>query len=116
MSYDVSIGDRDFNYTSNVSKLFYDHMPADNASEQGGLHILHGCLGKAAGDKLAAALERIEDTRLQIWDGEAPGEPEFCGRYDAPNGWGSAIGGIMFLSLMMAACYQNPEEKVSVSA
>lgn len=116
MSYDITIGDEELNYTFNVSALFYDHMPADEDSERGGLHVLDGCTGRKAGDKIADALGRIETTRHQLWDGYAIGEPRFCAKYDAKNGWGSAVGAIMFLSLTMAACYQNPRKKVRVSA
>ena len=116
MSYDVSIGKDSFNYTSNVAALFYDHMPADDVSERGGLHTLSGCTGRIAGDKLAKALFRIERTRFELCESGAIGEPRFCAKYDARNGWGSAIGGISFLSRVMAACYQNPRKIVSVSA
>lgn len=112
MSYDLYIGAQNFNATWNIGKLFYDHMPPDETSDRGGLHTLHGLTGKQAGDKVAAAMERIERTRCDLWRTSAVGEPEFCARYDAPNGWGSAVGALTFLSLFMAACYQNPRKKV----
>lgn len=116
MSYDLNIGEESFNYTFNVSKLFYDHMPADETSERGGLHTLDGCTGKEAAGKIAKALLEIERTRHNLWENGAVGEPKFGIKYDAPNGWGSAIGGIIFLSLVMAACYQNPRKRLRVYA
>ncbi len=116
MSYDVHVGNVDsYNYTYNVSKLFYDHMPADEDSDRGGLDTLEGLTGKQAAVKIAAALHRIERTRHELWQNNVPGEPRFCAKYDAPNGWGSALGAIMFLSLIMAACFQNPRCKVRIS-
>lgn len=116
MSYDLHIGDRDFNITFNVAELFYDHMPADETSERGGLHTLDGCTGKQAGDKIYQALERIARTRLDLWQEDEVGEPAFCAKYDSPNGWGSAIGGIVFLGMVMGSCYQNPRKRLSVGA
>lgn len=117
MSYDIYIGGGEsFNYTSNLGKLFYDHMPADESSDRGGLHTLHGCTGKQAGDKIAAAFKRIDETRRGCWGGDVMGDPEFCAKYDAPNGWGSTVGAILFLSEVMAACYQSPRKRVRLSA
>lgn len=115
MSYDIDIGCKSFNYTSNVSRLFYDHIPA-TGSCRGGLHALHGLTGKQAQPILSEAFERIHDTHMQLWDGHAVGEPEFCERYDPANGWGSAVGGLIFLARIMAACAQCPRCKVRVDA
>lgn len=119
MSYDVSIGDVSLNYTSNVAALFYDHIPA--ADSKGGLHELHGKTGKQAAEVLSQMWGRIHNTKLDLWrdnlKGEAVvGEPEFCARYDAPNGWGSAVGGLIFLGQLMSSCIANPRKKVSVCA
>jgi len=107
MSYDVSIGSAWFNYTYNVSALFYDHM-------DGGISGLNGLTGKQAGDKIAEAFTRLDRTRQDLWVVDAVGEPKFSAKYDAPNGWGSPIGGLMFLANIMAACYSNPRKKVHV--
>jgi hypothetical protein len=108
MSYDVSIGRESFNYTYNVHKLFHDHM-------DGGIQSLDGLTGKQAFLQLAECIDGIDRTRHNLWENVVVGEPVFCHRYDAPNGWGSAIGGILFLSLIMAACARNPRSKVRVS-
>jgi hypothetical protein len=109
MSYDVYIGDRSFNYTSNVSKLFYDHIPD-------GIHALHGLTGKQAVEVLDGAFNRLNRTRIDLWREHDVGEPRFCAKYDAPNGWGSALGAIVFLAEILAACAQNPRKKVRVWA
>lgn len=107
MSYDVGIGDQWFNYTYNVSRLFHDHM-------DGGLAGLAGLTGRQAFRVLSDAFDAINRTRIDCWSESAVGEPQFCAKYDAPNGWGSAVGGLIFLALVMAACAQNPRTIVKV--
>ena len=114
MSYDITVGDVDFNVTFNLSALFYDHIPVER--NRGGLHELDGLTGSAAASVLGQVFGRIDETRNRLWKLDAVGEPEFCAKYDAPNGWGSAIGGIIFLAKLMAACRENPRSKVRVSA
>ena len=171
MSYDVSIGPKSFNYTSNVGKFFYDHIPPverqkhvwtteasvirsggftvsnvavmkdgravgffyDEAEakayverknneeervqpDRGGLHAINGMTGREAHKVLSEAFDRIEKTRLEMWEEGARGEPAFCAKYDAPNGWGSVLGAIVFLSLIMAACAEYPDDRVEVCA
>jgi hypothetical protein len=113
MSYDVSIGSESFNYTYNVSKFFYDHIPCMDA--RGGLSELDGKTGKQAATIVSDAFDRITRTYLNDWENEVVGEPVFCARYDSKNGWGSTVGALIFLSSIMAACYQNPRSKVRVS-
>lgn len=114
MSYDVDIGKESFNYTSNVAALFYDHIPAQDS--RGGLHELHGKTGRQAADILASAFDRIHQTTRDLWKNHDVGDPEFCAKYDAPNGWGSAVGGLIFLARIMAACADNPRARVHLSA
>lgn len=114
MSYDLNIGDESFNYTFNVSKLFYDHIEDNGAG--GGLHELDGKNGKQCGDILAVALEGIQETYLSCWSEKHVGEPLFCARYDSKNGWGSTVGALVFLSRVMAACYQNPRKRLHVGS
>ncbi len=113
MSYDVSIGEHSFNYTWNMSKLFYDHIPADR--DRGGLHELNGLTGKQAAEVLSDAFARIDQTRHGVWTHERIGDPEFCAMYDAPNGWGSTIGAVLFLAEILAACALNPRKKIRIS-
>lgn len=112
MSYDVAIGDFEGNYTWNVSPLFYDHIPAVRG--KGGLEEIDGLTGKQALPILRDAFERINNTRHSLWSHGAVGEPAMCARYDAANGWGSLVGGLIFLAQIMAACAAHPRKKVFV--
>lgn len=119
MSYDVSVGDFCGNYTSNVSAIFYDHIPADTS--RGGLHELDGKTGKQAVAIIGDAWSRIHATKIDLWRKNigptaVVGEPEFCAKYDPANGWGSTVGALIFLGEVMAACAANPRKKVRVSA
>lgn len=114
MSYDVSIGSESFNYTSNVSRLWYDHIP--DTGKGGGLRELEGLTGKQAAAILADAFDAMHRTRLKFWREATVGDPDFCALYDAKNGWGSAIGALIFTAQIMAACHANPRKKVGVWA
>lgn len=114
MSYDISIGSADFNYTWNVSKLFHEHLPATDERESG-LYGLNGMTGKQAGEELARAFDRIDRSVMIDWTTDAVGEPAFCARYDADNGWGSTVGALVFLARVMAACHASPRAKFRAS-
>lgn len=116
MSYDVYVGKESFNMTSNIRGLFYDHIPAVEGEHQGGLHAIHGKTGRQAAKILSEGLKGIYKTKIDSWSVDAVGEPEFCAKYDSPNGWGSAVGGLIFYSQIMDACYRNPRAKVTLSA
>lgn len=107
MSYDVSIGRESFNYTWNMSQFFRDHIDGDDNG--GGINELMDKTGAEAFIILRSALYAIHHTYLSLGDG---GISE---RYDAPNGWGTVIGAIIFLSQIMAACAESPDEMVEVS-
>ncbi len=109
MSYDVSIGDFSGNYTSNVSGLWYDHMPE-------GLRGLNGKTGKKAAEIIGEGFDAIHRTMLKTWRDGVVGEPEFCAKYDAKNGWGSTVGALVFLAQIMAACQRYPRRKLRVWA
>ena len=120
MSYDVSIGGASLNYTSNVAALFYDHIPATEGNH-GGLHELHGKTGKQAVAILDEAWSRIHNTKMDLWRSNlnglpVVGEPAFCAKYDAPNGWGSTVGALIFLAQITGCCAANPRKIVEVSA
>lgn len=101
MSYDVSIGDQSFNYTYNLSAFFRDHMPE-------GINGLSGLTGKQAAASLSAAFVQIHTTYGRT------GKAHICAKYDAPNGWGSVVGALIFLGRLMAACQANPRKRVHV--
>ncbi len=114
MSYDVWIGDASFNYTSNVSRLFYDHIPEQR--NRGGLHELDGLTGAQASRLLSDAFSAIHGTYLRVWTEGEVGAATFCQAYDANNGWGSTVGALIFLAQILAACATNPRKRVRVSA
>lgn len=115
MSYDIYIGGENFNYTSNGTAIFYDHMPAEEG-QRGGLHNLEGLTGRQAALVIRDALDRIHRTRMDLWrDGEV-GSRTFCAKYDPPNGWGSTVGAILFLSRVLAECAAKPRSKVRIWA
>lgn len=109
MSHDISIGDFDRNYTSNVSKVFYDHL-------EGGLHSFYGKTGKEAAPMLAEMWRKLNDTRHKMYVDGACGEPAMQAKYDAKNGWGSLVGALIFLGEFSAACAMFPRHKIHLSA
>ena len=115
MSYDISVGGEDFNYTYNVFALFYDHFPRVDEIKRGGLNMLHGMTGKRAAEAISDAFNAINRTRHLLWESGAIGEPYFCAKYDAKNSWGSAVGALIFLAMIMAACHRHPRAIVRVS-
>jgi hypothetical protein len=101
MSYDVSVGSFDANYTSNLANMFHEHIRDEHGNT--GFQCLHDRTGKEAAAILSSALDSIH--RGCHYE-----------KYDAPNGWGSAAGGILFIARIMAACVKHPDDKVYVSA
>lgn len=113
MSYDVHIGREHFNYTYNLSKLFHTHLLG--SEERTGLQALDGLTGREAADIISGGIDSIEREMLSTWRREEVGQPEFLAKYDAPNGWGSTIGAVIFLARLMDACRRHPRSRVEVS-
>ena len=112
MSYDVSIGKWDGNFTHNsLGQLCYNHL--DGA---GGLKSLHGLTGYEAAPLLQEFWKSVNDERHQMWKSDVVGEPDFCAKYDSPNGWGGAIGALTFMGELTAACALFPKSKITVDA
>lgn len=109
MSYDVDIGDSQFNYTYNLSPMFYYLIPK-NENGTGGINLLDGMTGEQAFTVLADALEKAGD---EVSDWFEPSTYRM--KFDAPNGWGTTVGGLMFMANIMAACARNPRKHVRVS-
>jgi hypothetical protein len=113
MSYDVSIGDFDVNYTSNVGAVFHDHI---KEGEVTGLQALNSLYGFQASEILYRAWSNLNATRHAMYkDGEV-GEPAMEAKYNAANGWGSLVGALVTLGKITAACATYPHEVVHVSA
>jgi len=92
MSYDMSIGDEDFNYTYNVSGMWYDCYPEKGIREH------YGMAGKESIPVLRKLREHMEDNadRLRVMDPE--------------NGWGSFDGALKFVCDLIIAAKDNPDE------
>lgn len=115
MSYDIRIGSWNSNMTSNISAIFYDHMPPEDG-KRGGLHNLHGLTGRQCSVRLAQAFDRISKTWSSDWTNEDIGDSKFRARYDAQNGWGSTCGALIWMAQIMAACNANPRARFHLSA
>lgn len=117
MSYDVWLTNPDdekecsesHNYTNNAGKLFYKHL-------EGGIPGLDGLLGSQALMRIRAFWMNLERERIDTWINGVPGEPTLCERYDAPNGWGSLIGALIFLAKIQGECEKYPYWTVRVCA
>ena len=114
MSYDISIGKEHFNQTFNLAPMFYGNIR--DTGKGGGLRELDGLTGKQAIPVLDDALQSLSDKRLGLWKERDVGDTDFRALYDAPNGWGSTIGGILFLGRLLAACAQNRRKVIRVNA
>lgn len=115
MSYDVVIANNDFNYTYNLSGLFHEHitrphfLPVTENTVLTGLRSIDGLTGKWAAYAIEQGLASIQSELVQ------KGEAKMMDRHNPPNGWGSVLGAVLFLSLLMAACKNNPRHIVRVS-
>jgi len=113
MSYDVTIGDFDVNYTSNVGAVFHDHIKNGDTT---GLQALRGMYGFQASDVLYRAWSNLNATRHALYQDGQIGEPVMEEKYNAANGWGSLVGALIVLGKLTAACANYPHEIVEVSA
>jgi len=113
MSYDITIGDFDVNYTSNVGAVFHDHI---KEGEITGLQALHGMYGFQASRVLYRAWSNLNATRHALYQDGQIGERAMEEKYNAPNGWGSLVGALIILGKITAACATYPHETVHVSA
>lgn len=96
MSYDIMVGDDDFNITSNLSEFFSDFgaHPKD----------MNGKTGEEVAAMIALAIDRIADTDLRTLE---------C--YDDPSGWGKWNHGLKFLMGVRDGCRNDKEATVEVS-
>ena len=91
MSYDISIGKLDLNYTSNVASMWNDAMPELR------LRDMHGKTGKECLPHLLAGV-----VYMMRW----PSRPD--------NGWGDRHGAMEVLAQLAEACAKHPRAKMHV--
>ena len=92
MSYDMDIGSDEFNYTCNVSGMWYDCYP------EKGIREYYGLSGEESVPVLRKLREHMEDNAERLREME----PD--------NGWGSFDGAVGFVNDLIAAALRNPHE------
>lgn len=92
MSYNMGIGERDFNYTYNVSGMWYDCYPEKGIREH------YGLTGKEAVPVLRKLREHMEDNRERLI------------KMEPDNGWGNFEGALAFVGKLISASIENPDE------
>lgn len=92
MSYDMHIGDQNFNYTYNVGRMWYDCYPDE------GIRTHYSLTGTDALPVLRYLREHMENNRDRLLDME----PE--------NGWGHYEGALAFVNSLILASIENPDE------
>jgi len=92
MSYDIDIGEESFNYTYNVSDMWYDCYPEKGIREH------YGLSGKDSLPVLRHLREHMENNadKLRLMNPE--------------NGWGDFEGALHFVSRLILAAIDNPDE------
>jgi hypothetical protein len=93
MSYDMGIGPLDFNYTYNVAKMWYASEP------EKGIRAIYGLTGEQALPVLRNMRAYMEDHWAEMLS------------YEPSNGWGSAKGAHEFLSDLIRASIDWPNDK-----
>lgn len=92
MSYDMSIADGSFNYTYNVSKMWYAAQPVD------GIRAFYGMKGKEAVKIQQQIFNFMVDNKEDLM------------QYQPENGWGSYDTALLFVAKLIIASLNNPEE------
>ena len=99
MSYDVTVGTQEFNYTANMGKFFAEFLvhPSD----------MHGEPPYEVAFRISLALNSIATSDIE----------ELKDEYDAPNGWGDVEGATRFLlDIYMACITETDVDTVEVSS
>ena len=92
MSYDMDIGDEYFNYTYNVSGMFYDCYPEKGIREH------YALTGKDALPVLKKLRSHMEDNAERLK------------KMEPDNGWGSFDGAYEFVGKLVMASSRNLEQ------
>ena len=91
MSYDMRIGKEEFNYTYNVSGMFYAH-------NQQGIRLHYGMTGKEAIKPLRKLRKFMENNMEDLL------------KLNPENGWGDYYGALEFVNKLILASIRNPNE------
>jgi hypothetical protein len=92
MSYDISIGKEDFNYTYNVAPMWYD------CYEKNGIREFYDMTGRDSLPVLRKLRNHMEDNADRLRE------------MNPENGWGSFDGALAFVNKLIVAAMNNPEE------
>lgn len=92
MSYDMNIGNEDFNYTYNVSPMWYA------CYKKKGIRKHYGLTGKDAIPVLRKLRNFMEDNMCDLI------------RLNPENGWGDYYGALGFVNKLILASLRNPNE------
>ncbi len=92
MSYDMSLGEENFNYTYNVSKMWYAAIP------ETGIRTHYGMTGREAVEPLKKIFTYMLDNMNELK------------KFEPENGWGSYQGALQFVLDLILASLQSPDE------
>ena len=92
MSYDMSIGDEEFNYTYNVSEMWYDCYDNDGIRKHYNLK----------GEDAIPILKTLQSHMIH--------SKERLEKMNPRNGWGSYEGALNFVNDLIEASKRNPNE------
>lgn len=92
MSYDMQIGDEDFNYTYNVSNMWYAALP------EKGICTHYGMTGAQAEVPLLLIYNYMVMHRKELE------------KFNPSNGWGDYYGALKFVHNLIAASLRNQNE------
>ena len=92
MGYDMSLGKEDFDYTYNVSKMWYACYP-DN-----GIREIYGKTGRAAAPILFKLVEYMQDNKEKLLE------------FEPKNGGGSCYGAYEFVLKLLDSSLRQPDE------
>lgn len=92
MSYDMSIGEEDFNYTYNVAPMWYAALP------EFGIRSHHGMSGKQALKPLLYIYKYMILNKASLIE------------MNPENGWGDYYGAMTFVHELIQASLRNPDE------
>ena len=101
------------NHTSNTSAFWHEVITVWSSNEEGkeqtetGLKALHGMKGKDAALALEVAVRNVHT--LMHEEGDIK-----LSRFDAKNGWGSALSAFLFMVEIMVACKNHPKKTLWV--